>query len=431
MGSITHSLQCLSLLFLLTSVCSSTFNIPRLGTLRRIKERKPQTMSSSDQLPEDLQTFYYTQRLDHFNYGPDSYPTFQHRYVMDFKYWGGAKSSSPIFAFLGAESPLDEDIYYVGFLRNKAPQFNALIVYIEHRYYGKSIPFGSWEEAMINASTRDYFNSTQALADYAAVLLHIKKSLSAQNSPIIVIGGSYGGSGVSKLYKASKLKDILELVYTSAAQYKAPTDFQVNTICEVIDAAAAKKTYILDRIFQGVVGVLRNQSCYYMDEYNHQTQTNLNWRWHTFSKIVMPIGHDKSGSMFPPAPINMKRFVNECRSLYNVLPRPHWITTYYGGQDLKLILCRFGSNIIFSNGLKDPRAGIGVLESISNIVISVSTVNARSHCLDILSEESSILEWLVMQRNVEVKIIKGWITEYQVVQLAVINKQIQALKPET
>jgi lysosomal Pro-X carboxypeptidase len=50
------------------------------------------------------------------------------------------------------------------------------------------------KEALKNASTRGYFNSAQAIADYAAVLLHIKKKLSAQNSPIIVVGGSYGGS---------------------------------------------------------------------------------------------------------------------------------------------------------------------------------------------------------------------------------------------
>lgn len=47
---------------------------------------------------------------------------------------------------------------------------------------------------MRNASTRGYFNSAQALADYASVILHLKKSLSAHNSPVIVFGGSYGGS---------------------------------------------------------------------------------------------------------------------------------------------------------------------------------------------------------------------------------------------
>lgn len=67
-------------------------------------------------------------------------------------------------------------------------------VFLKHRYYGKSIPFGSMEEAMKNESIRGYFNSAQAIADYAEVLLHIKEKLSAQDSPIIVIGGSYGGS---------------------------------------------------------------------------------------------------------------------------------------------------------------------------------------------------------------------------------------------
>lgn len=138
MGSVVHPFQWLSLFFLvllMISVCVSAFNIPRLGTFpRRTKEREPQTTMSSSTFPEeDLKTFYYTQRLDHFNYRPDSYTTFQQRYMVNFKYWGGSKSNAPIFAFLGAEEPVDEDIYYVGFLRDNAPHFNALIVYIEVR----------------------------------------------------------------------------------------------------------------------------------------------------------------------------------------------------------------------------------------------------------------------------------------------------------
>lgn len=50
------------------------------------------------------------------------------------------------------------------------------------------------EEALKNASARGYFNSAQAIADYAAVLINVKKIYSAQNSPTIVVGGSYGGS---------------------------------------------------------------------------------------------------------------------------------------------------------------------------------------------------------------------------------------------
>jgi len=47
---------------------------------------------------------------------------------------------------------------------------------------------------MKNASTMGYFNSAQALADYVAVLNHVKETLNAKNSPVVVIGGSYGGS---------------------------------------------------------------------------------------------------------------------------------------------------------------------------------------------------------------------------------------------
>ncbi len=66
---------------------------------------------------------------------------------------------------------------------------------MQHRFYGESVPFGlSTHKALKNSSIRGYFNSAQALADYAAVLLHVKKTYSAETSPIIVLAGSYGGS---------------------------------------------------------------------------------------------------------------------------------------------------------------------------------------------------------------------------------------------
>ncbi|XP_018719603.2 lysosomal Pro-X carboxypeptidase-like [Eucalyptus grandis] len=79
-------------------------------------------------------------------------------------------------------------------------------------------------------------------------------------------------------------------------------------------------------------------------------------------------------------------------------------------QDIKLILLRFGSNIIFSNGLQDSYSA-GVLKNISDSIIAVYTEKG-SHCLDILAEKQTDPDWLVMQRKVEVEIIKGWIAKY-------------------
>ena len=65
---------------------------------------------------------------------------------------------------------------------------------LQHRYYGESLPFGSREEEYRNASTLGYFSSAQALADYAELIRNLKTNLSADDCPVIAIGGSYGGS---------------------------------------------------------------------------------------------------------------------------------------------------------------------------------------------------------------------------------------------
>lgn len=56
------------------------------------------------------------------------------------------------------------------------------------------MPFGSKDEAYKNANTLGFFSSEQALADYAQITIDVKKNLSAEDSPVIAIGGSYGGS---------------------------------------------------------------------------------------------------------------------------------------------------------------------------------------------------------------------------------------------
>jgi len=51
------------------------------------------------------------------------------------------------------------------------------------------------------------------------------------------------------------------------------------------------------------------------------------------------------------------------------------------------------------------------------------------HCLDIQSRTENDPEWLVRQRNSEIKIIKGWIAEYQA-DLIALTKQTKAPTPK-
>ncbi|CAE6115530.1 unnamed protein product [Arabidopsis arenosa] len=255
-----------------------------------------------------IEIFFFEQTLDHFTYTPGSYKKFRQRYAVNSKYWEGGKSNAPILAYLGAESSLDYDLRGLGFLKDNAPHFKALMVYIEHRFYGETMPFGSADEALKNAKTLGYLNAAQALADYAGILLHIKEAYSAKHSPVIVIGGSYGGT-----------------------QYNNNPD-SVASLCEAINTSPPNpKSDLLDQIFAGVVASMGNISCYGMSS-DQITNDVRAWTWQSCSEMVMPIGYEKEDTMFQPKPFNMSSFTKNCESHYGVSPRPHWVTAYFGSQ---------------------------------------------------------------------------------------------------
>ncbi|KAJ0792988.1 putative lysosomal Pro-Xaa carboxypeptidase [Helianthus annuus] len=184
-------LSLIIMILLRTSVNGNRFGTTKLGSKFTFV---PTNFDVENAKNKEYEVYNYTQTLDHFNFKSESYTTFQQRYVLNRKYWGGTAKSFPIFVYTGAESSIMGDVEYSGFEMTLASQFKGLLVYIEHRYYGTSMPFGSYEEAYKNANTLGFFTSEQALTDCAQITLHVKSNLSAESCPVIAIGGSYGGS---------------------------------------------------------------------------------------------------------------------------------------------------------------------------------------------------------------------------------------------
>ena len=133
---------------------------------------------------------FFTQSIDHFSWSapPTGQFTYQQRYFLNDQFWKKDASGCILF-YAGNEAPVDLYVNHTGLWWEAAAELNALIVFAEHRYFGKSQPFGDASGQYLYAMTHE-----QALADYAVLIRDLQSNLTGGvTQPVIVGGGSYGG----------------------------------------------------------------------------------------------------------------------------------------------------------------------------------------------------------------------------------------------
>ncbi|KAJ4971750.1 hypothetical protein NE237_004849 [Protea cynaroides] len=475
-------------------------------TIATITPRFPVSIARSKLLSSSTgnaiyETKYFTQTLDHFNFNPQSYQTFQQRYLINDKYWGGAEKNSPVFVYTGNEGDIEWFAQNTGFMIDVAPYFKSLLVFIEHRFYGKSIPYGGDKDvAYGNASTLGYLSSTQALADYATLIIDLKKNLTAEDSPVLVLGGSYGGmlaawfrlkyphiamgalassapilnfegicspysfndiitqdfrsvsencyrvikgswkqmedtarksGGLELLRKSFKIcknyisVDYLEgwlstaFLYTAMTDYPTPSNFlnplpayPVKQMCKAVDDPLVgndtfAKLYGAANIYYNYTG---DATCFDLID-NSDPHGLAEWNWQACTEMIMPTDGNSEKSIFPPSQWNYSDRASYCYSIFGIEPRPNWITTEFGGHDISKVLKRFGSNIIFFNGLRDPWSGGGVLQNISKSIVAI-VAKEGAHHVDLRFSTKEDPEWLRDVRKREIQIISKWLKQY-------------------
>ncbi|GAV57624.1 Peptidase_S28 domain-containing protein [Cephalotus follicularis] len=500
----------------------------------RIIPRFPSSISTPEKLSlssknKFYKTKYFTQILDHFNFNPQSYQTFQQRYLINDTYWGGAMENAPIFLYTGNEGDIEWFAQNTGFMYDNAPHFKALLVFIEHRFYGKSIPFGGDKDvAYSNASTLGYLGSTQALADYATLIINLKDNLTATDSPVVLFGGSYGGmlaawfrlkyphiaigalassapilnfENITSPYSFNNIitrdfrsvsKNCFQVIkgswqqfedtanqpggpqllqksfktcnnrttgssivnwLSSAFIYGAMTDYPtasnflmplpaypVKQMCKAIDDPMTGNDTFAK--LYGAANVYYNNSgtatCFNPDDKSDPHGLG-EWTWqerrsntyqNTISRsissvssttqsptraacteMIMPTDGNDEESLFPASQWNYNDRASLCKRFFDIEPRPNWITTEFGGHDIERILKRFGSNIIFFNGLRDPWSGGGVLKNISKSIVAFVEEEGAHH-VDLRFSTNEDPEWLRDVRQSEVKVIRRWISRY-------------------
>uniref|UniRef100_A0A2P2QNH3 Serine carboxypeptidase S28 family protein n=1 Tax=Rhizophora mucronata TaxID=61149 RepID=A0A2P2QNH3_RHIMU len=440
------------------------------------------------------EAYYFPQVLDHFTFRPNSSKIFYQKYLMNSQFW---HREAPIFVYTGNEGDIEGFASNTGFLPDIAPKFQALLVFIEHRYYGESIPFG--KESYKSAEKLGYLNSQQALADFAVLIRSLKQNLSSEASPVIVFGGSYGGmlaawfrlkyphiaigalassapilqfeditpwssfyDAVSQDFKEASLncfevingswaelealsaqkEGLVELsrsfrscggihsldsvqswlqsafVYTAMTNYPTEANFlmplpayPVTEMCKIIDgfppgASNIGRVFAAASLYYNYSGT---QKCFQI-EHAPDAHGLSGWDWQACTEMVMPMTCSRE-CMFPQFNFDYKEFAKQCMEDYGATPRPHWITTEFGGKRITQVLRRSGSNIIFSNGMQDPWSRGGVLKNISSSIIALVTEKGAHH-VDLRAATKDDPDWLVQLRRQEVEILHKWINQY-------------------
>ncbi|XP_037700665.1 thymus-specific serine protease [Choloepus didactylus] len=193
-----------------------------VSLLRRLREHIQQFQESSGlglgldpgagALPKEG---WLEQPLDPFN--ASDRRSFLQRYWVNDQHWAG--QDGPVFLHLGGEGSLWPGSVMRGHPAALAPVLGALVVGLEHRFYGLSVPAGGLDMAQLC-----YLSSRHALADVASARLALARLFNvSSSSPWICFGGSYAGSLAA--WARLKFPHLIFASVASSAPVRAVLDF--------------------------------------------------------------------------------------------------------------------------------------------------------------------------------------------------------------
>ena len=215
--------------------------------LHRINEQ----VDSPAAVPQYTQTeYYFDQLVDHYNYVDTV--TWKQRYFHIGDFFN--PQNGPVFLYICGEYTCPGIPEARKWAITLAERTQGLVLVLEHRYYGKSMPFGN---DSLTSDNLKLLNTEQALKDLAYFIDQMKSHHyhKIENNPWITIGGSYPGA-MSAWFRY-KYPHMTVGAIASSAVVNAIEDFK-NFDEQIYLSAQKSGTYCSDAI-AALSGYVENQ----------------------------------------------------------------------------------------------------------------------------------------------------------------------------
>jgi hypothetical protein len=144
------------------------------------------------------------------------------------------------------------------------------------------------------------------------------------------------------------------------------------------------------------------------EEENIENNPLFGWDVLECNDLLFPIGQEGDLNMFPERPWSEAWWAEHCEEEFNITVRPTWVNTYFGGTDPVELLGY--SNVFFSNGQLDPWHNFGVLESLTDSLVSFYIADSAHH-LDLRYPNPADPSGVIDARNLERYWINTWIKQ--------------------
>ncbi|XP_031639714.1 putative serine protease K12H4.7 isoform X3 [Contarinia nasturtii] len=343
----------------------------------------------SDQVIEH----YITQRLDHFNHQNNF--TFEMRYLTN-NIW--FKKGGPIFIMIGGEWKISAGHILPGqLIYDMAKENNGLLLYSEHRFYGKTQPTDS-----TSTENLKYLTVEQSLADLAN-LIRVITSDKAMNATggVILVGGSY--SATMAVWFKQKYPHLVKGVWASSAPLNAKLNYfeYTETVGKSIRKVGANEKCVSINYEDDIKELKKDNTslAYAFRPWFYQTCSQFGW-YQTTDSQKHPFG--------TKSPIEF--YLKLCQDLFSDVfndftfeENINHTNLLYGALDPAV------RNVYFSHGSLDPWHPMGVLNDLNEHSPSM-VIPGISHCRDLGSINYRTDNSALISSKVQIgNLVKRWL----------------------